>query len=190
MRPPVTNILAACTVAACFTAADAARADIDTNTTNNGGQILTGGRGQLDSYGLAKMLMDINNELGNFMPITDPTGTGDHHKGTSAANLLNAIGYIIGGPNGTKFTFDQLAYMPVLQLLGYDDTTLMNRSKEEPTQPPDNQPLVFGPAALSSQSSGSSQSDPPPPTVVPEPTSLALLAPMLLAFRRPRRPKA
>jgi len=163
-------------------AAPAALADIDTTTTANGSAVLSGGRGELDSYGLAQRLMDFNNTLAGNVTVTQRTGPVDHAIGLAAANLINAIGYIVTGEHGTKYTYDQLAYKPVLQLIGFDaiDPAGSGDRYLAPTPQTDD---TFAPAALRSSAGGQA-----PPNPVPEPGALAILAVGgVMLLQRPRR---
>lgn len=106
-------------------AALAAHADIDRSTTEGGAYHLSGGRTELESFGLTDLIESTNNAL--LMAATLPTANGpiDYFYGLDASDMVIPIGYLVAGPNSSLLTFDRLAFVPVLQVLGYDQTDML-----------------------------------------------------------------
>lgn len=160
------------------------QAGIHMHFTNAGGTSLTGGRGQTDSYGLGHTLLDSNNILVTADTRPNYGNLTDSYLGVDPQNQ-HYLGYLTRGFRGTLFTYDKMAYVPVLQLLGFDYDP---QAAEDQTDLPsfaDEVPLrLGGPVALHSNSASS------PPlelTVVPEPGGVVILGALtMLMYRRPR----
>ena len=162
--------------------APAAYAGLAISVTDRGGQIATGGRGQVESYGQDDFILVTNNRMG-LNPISF---TGDINRGFGASDAFSGlsrdnnqgIGYLTYGENGTLYAFDKLAYIPVVQILGYDQIEFPSNSAFTLSSQADFLPWVWGSSGISGNSSSPATVTPPPTpiTVVPEPASLGLLA--------------
>lgn len=168
--------------------ASAAHAGIDFDYTDRGGTRLTGGRGEIESFGLQQLLWDENNSLAQGdTTLMHPTGIIDHALGLEDNDLIGE-GYLVHGPGDTILTYDRLAYQRVVQILGFDNSEPDVRFEVLPPPPLAEQPIY------DTSFAGNDESQPedrltPADTVIPEPTSAAawLALAGLGMLHRPRR---
>lgn len=193
-----TAILVSAIAAGAF--ASPALAGIDFNATAGGGAVTSGGREQIESYGLANALYDANNRLVPDRAKAPEHGLVDAAEATPAADAGLPLGVLLTGPHGTLYTYDRLVAKPVLQLIGFDHSAPADAAAQEPVTetPPLTLITGIGGRAASLQLLASVESSPPSfvptppvvPPVVPEASSITLLgvgAVLLWATLRPSR---
>lgn len=133
-------------------------AGMATSATESGSNYTTGGRGTSESYGLSQLLMESNNHFvaGLAAPLF-LGGRGGLCDYTGDENV-NPLGILLHGQGGTLFTYDQLAYMPVLQILGYDPQTSGGGVGIPSNGASQANLRYFGPSPLMSESEGTGRS--------------------------------
>ena len=109
-------------VLAGFATATVNAAVIQRSTTHAGHHMLTGGRGQINSYGAARLLIDHNNHLYAHVGKRRRPSFMDDYLGLSPDDGEAPLGLLLAGPRGTLVTYDRLARQRVMQVFGYDPT--------------------------------------------------------------------
>jgi len=187
------------TICSLLTLAGVAAADMNRSPIERGSIRMTGGRGEISSYGLTDMLMKVNNiKFGN------PAVTGDNLKpyilSMSGDDAADPTATLMRGPNGALLVYDRFAVQEILLVLGFDagdgmlhDASPWHRSPVSGRRPMAPMGVSFGPGE-----GGGQQYDPPTdppvrdtpdPNPVPEPASAAMMTMIAGIFlHRPRRP--
>ncbi len=181
------------TIALTAALASPAFAGLATTVTEGGGNYVTGGRGSMVSYGLSQYLAESNNHfVVRPSPASFPGGRGGLGAFRGDTDV-NPLGVLLHGTDGTLFTYDQLAYQPVLQILGYDASGFGGGLSIPTNGAGYSSPNRFGPAGLWGEGSGRRAQGFEPfsfssfegfeggggggsTVVVPEPASLTLMA--------------
>jgi hypothetical protein len=175
------RVMAAAGLTALATAA-AVRGDIDRAITEAGAATLSGGRGQIESWGAGGWLLTANNKMDDIGLTWSPHTTGivDAILGVDAANRDWLIGFILQDTDGVHYTYDRLARVPVLQVLGRDNETGGPPSFSPAPRPASPRPMTYGSGGSSAGSgaksggSGGRQGE-GGMLMVPEPAVLLLL---------------
>ncbi len=167
-----------------------AQAGIDVATTESGAIRLSGGWRQIESWGAERMLLTVNNKLdAHGLPYgTEPCGSVDASLGVTADNQRWLIGYITERHDGVHLTYDRLARLPVLQVLGRDDEEHPPLRSQRDVPPPAEVRDIAYPANSHPlrPTPGGRDEHHGTTTTVPEPASLVLLALGALAAARCR----
>jgi hypothetical protein len=168
--------------------ATAAHAGIDFDYTDRGGTVLTGGRGEIESFGLQQLLWDENNSLvAPDTTLMHATGIIDNALGLEEDDLVGE-GYLVKGPGDTLLAYDRLAYQRVVQVLGFDRSEPAVQFEVLPPPPLAVQP-EYDTSFRGSQDDSSAQQLITPDNVIPEPATATMWLTLggLLLMRRPRR---
>ncbi len=174
---------------AVLVTATAAHGGIDLITTEAGDSRLSGGRGQIESWGAGDLLLQTNNNLDAVGLGWQPQHLGmvDAMLGVDAGNQHWLIGFIMQDMGGVHFTYDRLARVPVLQVLGRDDEVGVPMRAAVEALPPLPRPTTYGANGHSARGGGSAGRGQGEGGIlmVPEPTVILLLAAgALTAFSR------
>jgi hypothetical protein len=176
-------------VLAVLLTASPGQGGIDLGTTESGAVSLSGGRRQIESWGASQLLLTTNNKLDDVGLTwhTPYSGMSDAIRGVGGDNQQWLIGYIMQDLNGVNYTYDRLARVPVLQVLGRDDEPGAPMRSAALPLPPLPQPITFGDNAHSASPGSSRQRGEGGMLIVPEPAVvLLLITGALVAFvRRP-----
>lgn len=152
---------------------------MDRAITESGSATLSGGRGQIESWGAAGVLLTANNHLdtAGLWWSPDRLGLIDAMLGVDPDNRNWMIGFIMQDMDGVHYTYDRLARVPVLQVLGRDDETGAPTRSMVESVPPLPRPTTYGANGHSARGGPSGRGGGEGGgQIVPEPAALVLLA--------------